>query len=97
MTLAQEHVVTQVEGLQHRLGPGCVGGMRPKPLWDRMVISVSGRTVSFHAVRVKQVKKRDGNISRYTSNGMLVADAIATPGAQAFGAECFHGQGGEHK
>ena len=62
-----------------------------------MVVSVSGRIVSFHGVWMKQVKKRDGNISRYTSNGMLVADAIASSGAQAFGAERLHGQAGEHK
>ena len=41
-------------------------------------------------------QEEDGNISRYNSNDILLVDATVSPGTQAIGAECSHGQAGEH-
>ena len=50
-----------------------------------------------HCLRANSVsQEEDGNISRYNSNDILLVDAIASPGTQAIGAECSHGQAGEH-
>ena len=64
---------------------------------DRMVISVSRRTVSFLGVWTEQAKKRDGTISGNISNDMLLVDDIATAGTLAIGAECLRAQAASTK